>query len=82
MNQPMPLPEQTPAQPIVTHVPKTAPPLPESVTQSQVQPQYITIPLTQPHQPVNPTHIGLRYNIGHLHPIMICMQDLHQDPLT
>ena len=57
-NQPMHFPQQTPAQPIVTHVPKTAPPLPISVTQSQVQPQHIPIPLTQPHQPVNPTHIG------------------------
>ena len=36
MNQPMPLPQQTPAQPVTTHVPKTAPPLPESITQSQV----------------------------------------------
>ena len=36
MNQPMSLPQQTPAQPIVTHVPKTVPPLPKSVTQSQV----------------------------------------------
>ena len=58
MNQPMPLPHQTPAQPIVTHVPKTASSLPKSVTQSQVQPQHIPIPLTQPHQLVNPTHIG------------------------
>ena len=49
MNQPMPLPQQTPAQPIVTHVPKTAPSLPKSVTQSHVQPQHIPIPLTQPH---------------------------------
>ena len=35
-NQPMPLPQQTPAQPIVTHVPKTASSLPKSVIQSQV----------------------------------------------
>ena len=35
-NQPMPLPQQTPAQPVATHVPKTALPLPESVTQSHV----------------------------------------------
>ena len=35
-NQPMPLPQQTPAQPITTHVPKTVLPLPESITQSQV----------------------------------------------
>ena len=58
MNQPMPLPQQMPAQLIVTHVPKTAPPLPESITQSHVQPQHIPIPLTQPHQLVNPTCIG------------------------
>ena len=58
MNQPMPLPQQTPAQPIVTHVPKTALPLPKSVTQSHVQPQYIPIPLTQPDQLVNPACIG------------------------
>ena len=38
MNQPMPLPQQTPAQPVVTYVPKTALPLPESITQSHVQP--------------------------------------------
>ena len=36
INQPMPLPQLTPAQPIITHVPKTAPPLPEPTTQSQV----------------------------------------------
>ena len=57
MNQPMPLPQQIPAQPVATHVPKTAPPLPESVTQSHVRPQHIPIPLTQPHQPVDPTCI-------------------------
>ena len=58
MNQPMPLFQQTPAQPMVTNVPKTALPLPEPVTQSQVQPQHIPIPFIQSHQPVNPTHIG------------------------
>ena len=36
MNQPMPIPQQPPAQPITPHVPKTALPLPESVTQPQV----------------------------------------------
>ena len=36
MNQPMPLPQQTSAQPVTTHIPKTAPPLPEPITQSQV----------------------------------------------
>ena len=35
-NQPMPLPQQTPVQPVATHVPKTALPLPKSVTQSHV----------------------------------------------
>ena len=55
-NQPMPLPQQTPAQPLVTHVPKTASPLPESITQSHVQPQHIPIPLMQ-QQPVDPTCI-------------------------
>ena len=35
-NQPIPLPQQTPAQPVTTHVPKTALPLPEPITQSQV----------------------------------------------
>ena len=58
MNQPMTLSQQTPAQPMVTHVPKTAPSLPKSVTQSQVQLQHIPIPFTQPHQPGNPTCIG------------------------
>ena len=57
-NQPISLPQQPPAQPITTHVPKTALPLPESVTQPQVnvQPQHISIPLTQQQQ-VNPTCI-------------------------
>ena len=32
-HQPIPLPQQTPAQPVVTHVPKTAVPLPEPITQ-------------------------------------------------
>ena len=57
MNQLMALPHQTPAQPVVTHVPKTVLPLPESVTQSRVWPQHIPIPLIQPHQPVDPTHM-------------------------
>ena len=54
----MPLPQQTPAQPVTTHVPKTALLLPESITQSQVdaQPQHMPIPLPQ-HQLVDPTCI-------------------------
>ena len=54
----MPLPQQTPAQPVTTHIPKTALPLPESITQSQVnvQPQDITILLPQ-HQLVDATCI-------------------------
>ena len=57
-NQPIPLPQQTPAQPITTYVPKTVLPLPEPITQSQVdaQPQHIPIPLPQ-HQLVDPTCI-------------------------
>ena len=57
-NQPIALSQQTPAQPITIHVPKTALPLPEPITQSQVnvQPQHIPIPLPQ-HQPVDPTCI-------------------------
>ena len=57
-NQPIPLPQQTPAQPITTHVPKTALPLPEPNTQSQVDalPQHVPIPLPQ-HQLVDPTCI-------------------------
>ena len=53
----MPSPQQTPAQPVITHVPKTALPLPEPIIQSQVnvQPQHIPIPLSQ-HQQVDPTH--------------------------
>ena len=35
-NQPILLPQQTPAQPITSHLPKTALPLPEPITQSQV----------------------------------------------
>ena len=48
-NQPMPLSQQTPAQAITTHVPKTALPLPEPNTQSQVDalPQHVPIPLPQ-----------------------------------
>ena len=57
MNQPMPSSQQTPAQPMVTHVPKTALSLPESIIQSHVQPQHIPIPFTQPHQPIDPTCI-------------------------
>ena len=57
MNQPMPLPQQTPAQPVATHFPKTALPLPESVTQSHVEPQHIPISMIQPHQLVDPTCI-------------------------
>ena len=54
-HQPMPLPQQTLALPIVTHVPKTALPLPEPNTQSQVDalPHNVSIPLPQ-HQPVDP----------------------------
>ena len=55
-NQPIPLPQQTPAQPITKHVPKTVMPLPEPITQSQVNalPQHVPIPLPQ-HQLVDPT---------------------------
>ena len=35
-NQSMPLPQQTPAQPVTTHIPKTALPFPQPITQSQV----------------------------------------------
>ena len=58
-NQPIPLPQQTPAQPITTHAPKVALPLPEPIVKSQVnaRPQHhIPIPLPQ-HQPVDPTCI-------------------------
>ena len=58
-NQPIPLPQQTLAQPITTHVPKTALSLPEPNIQSQVNAcpqQHIPIPLPQ-HQPVDPTQI-------------------------
>ena len=47
-NQPIPLPKQTLAQPILTPVPKEAPSLPETIVLSQenVQPQHhIPIPL-------------------------------------
>ena len=36
IHQPIPLPQQKPAQPVVTHVPKTLLPLPEPITKSQV----------------------------------------------
>ena len=57
-NQPIPLPQQTPAQPITAHVPKTALPLPIRNTQSQVDalPQHVPIPLPE-HQPVDSTCI-------------------------
>ena len=58
-NQPIPLPQQTPAHPITTHVPKTALPLPEPIIQSQVNvcpQQHMPTPLPQ-HQLVDPTCI-------------------------
>ena len=58
-HQHIPLPIQTAAQPITTHVPKAALSLPEPIVQSQenVQPQHhILIPLPQ-HPPVDPTCI-------------------------
>ena len=56
--QPISLPYQLPAQPIVEHVQKTIMPLPEPTNQSQshVQPQIIPRLLSQ-HQLVDPTHI-------------------------
>ena len=52
------MPQQTPAQPIVSQVLKAALPLPEPNTQSQVDvlPQHVSIPLPQ-HQPIDPTHM-------------------------
>ena len=58
VNWPVLLPQWTPAQLMVTHVPRTALLLPKSVAQSHVQPWHMPILLTQPHQLVNPTHIG------------------------
>ena len=58
-NQPIPLPQQTPAQPVTTHVPEAALPLPEPIIQSQVNvhsQQHKPIPLPQ-HQLVDPTCI-------------------------
>ena len=56
--QPISLPHQLPAQPIMKHVQKTVMPLPEPTNQSQshVQPQIMPQPLSQ-HQPIDPTHI-------------------------
>ena len=56
--QPIPLPHQSPAQPIMKYVQKTVMPLPEPTNQSQshVQPQIMSRPLSQ-HQPVDPTCI-------------------------
>ena len=58
INQPIPLPQQTPTQPITTHVPKAALPLPEPNTQSQVDvlTQHVPILLPQ-HQLTDPTCI-------------------------
>ena len=57
-HQPISLPQQTPAQPMVSQVPKVALPLPEPNTQSQVDvlPQHVSIPLPQ-HQLIDPTCI-------------------------
>ena len=57
-HQPISLPQQTPAQPMVSQVPKAALPLPEPYTQSQVgaPPQNVSILLPQ-HQPIDPTCI-------------------------
>ena len=68
------------------HVQKSVMPLPESITQSQVDalPQHVSIPLPQ-HQLIDPTHIvqpiDPKIQHRHLHLIMIHMQDLHQDLL-
>ena len=58
-NQPIPLPQQTPVQPITTHVPKTVLPLPKPIIQSQVNvhPQQHMPTLLPQHQPVDPIHI-------------------------
>ena len=58
-NQPISLSKQTPTQPITTHVPKAALPLPEPIVQWQVNVRtqhHIPILLPQ-HQLVDPTHI-------------------------
>ena len=58
-HQPIPLPKQTPAQPITTNVPKAAPSLPEPVAQLEesVQPQcHVPILLPQ-HLLMDPTYI-------------------------
>ena len=57
-HQPISLPQQSPAQPIIKHVQKTVMPLPESTAQSQIDalPQPVSIPLPQC-QPVDPTSI-------------------------
>ena len=49
-HQPISLPQQSPAQPMMKHVQKTVMPLPESTAQSQIDvlPQPISIPLPQP----------------------------------
>ena len=58
-SQPISLPHQLPAQPIMKHVSEAVMPLPESTDQSQscIKPQIMPIPLLQ-HQPVDPTCIG------------------------
>ena len=57
-HQPLLLPQQSPTQPITMHTQKPVMPLPESITQSQVDvlPQHVPIPLPQ-HQLVDPTCI-------------------------
>ena len=57
-NQPIPLPKQMPAQPILTPAPKEALSLSEPTNQSQshVQSQILPRPLSQ-HHPIDPAHI-------------------------
>ena len=85
---PLPIasPHPLPVQPMTEHNSKTALQLPEPTNQSQshVQSQIWPRQLSQ-HHPIDPAQIpqqiGLKYNIGQLHLIMIPTQDLHQNLL-
>ena len=79
--QPIPLPHQSPNQPITKHVQKTVMQLPEPTNQSQshVQPQIMPRPLSQ-HQPVDPTHIIQQIGPKIQHRPFPPYHDLHTRP--
>ena len=81
-NQPISLSKQTPSQPVTTHVPKAALPLPQPIIQSQlnVHPQqHIPIPLPQ-YQLVDPTCIVQQIGPKIQHRLSPPYHDPHKRP--